>query len=345
MRLAELLRERWIVQAPMAGGASTPDLVAAVSGAGGLGSLAAGYLSADALAERIAAVRASGTTAFGVNVFVPSGAPAAPEVLAAYREELGPEAGRHGATVGEPVRDDDAWAAKIDLLAADPVPVVSFTFGCPSAEVLDRLRAVGSATVVTVTTVEEARIAVERGADGVCAQGSEAGGHRAVFDPAGGGGSPLFALLPEVAAAVDAPVIAAGGLMNGRDAARALELGATAVQLGTAFLRCPESGANPVHKAALVDPAFTETALTRAFTGRPARGLANRFMWEHAQAPTAYPEVHHMTRPLRAAAASAGDTGGMALWAGDGFRSASDAPAAEVVARVRREAAEAGVRR
>ncbi|WP_116246238.1 nitronate monooxygenase [Nocardiopsis sp. FIRDI 009] len=345
MRLAELLRERWIVQAPMAGGGSTPELVAAVSGAGGLGSLAAGYLSADALAERIGAVRALGTTAFGVNVFVPSGQPAPPEALAAYREELGSEAERHGGTVGEPVRDDDAWTAKIDLLVADPVPVVSFTFECPSAEALDRLRAVGSTTVVTVTTVEEARIAVERGADGVCAQGSEAGGHRAVFDPAGGAGSPLFELLPEVAAAVDVPVIAAGGLMNGRDAARALELGAAAVQLGTAFLRCPESGANPAHKAALVDPAFTETTLTRAFTGRPARGLANRFTREHVDAPTAYPEVHHMTRPLRAAAAGAGAPDGMALWAGEGFRSATDAPAAEVVARIRKEAEEAGALR
>ncbi|MFI6575309.1 NAD(P)H-dependent flavin oxidoreductase [Nocardiopsis sp. NPDC050513] len=335
MRLAELLRERWIVQAPMAGGGSTPELVAAVSGAGGLGSLAAGYLSVEALAERIAAVRALGTTVFGVNVFVPSGTPAAPETLAAYRDELAAEAGRHGGAVGEPVGDDDAWAAKVDLLLAHPVPVVSFTFGCPPAEVLGRLRAVGSATVVTVTSVPEARIAVERGADGVCVQGSEAGGHRAVFDPAGGGGSPLFALLPEAVAAVDVPVIATGGLMHGRDAARAMETGAAAVQLGTAFLRCPESGANPVHKAALADPAFTETALTRAFTGRPARGLVNRFMREHADAPTAYPEIHHMTKPLRAAAARAGDPGGMALWAGEGFRSATDAPAAEVVERVR----------
>ncbi|OLT26645.1 2-nitropropane dioxygenase [Nocardiopsis sp. CNR-923] len=338
MRLAEPLRERWIVQAPMAGGGSTPELVAAVSGAGGLGSLAAGYLSARALAERIDSVRALGTTVFGVNVFVPSETPADPGVLAAYRDDLGAEAGRHGGVVGEPVGDDDAWADKIDLLVARPVPVVSFTFGCPSAEVLDRLRAAGSATVVTVTSVPEARLAVARGADGVCVQGSEAGGHRAVFDPAGDGGRPLFELLPEVVAEVDVPVIAAGGLMHGRDAARAMEAGAAAVQLGTAFLRCPESGVNPVHKAALADPAFTETALTRAFTGRPARGLVNRFTREHTGAPTAYPEIHHMTKPLRAAAARAGDPGGMALWAGVGYRAATDAPAAEVVARVRKEA-------
>ncbi|MFD6953572.1 2-nitropropane dioxygenase [Nocardiopsis sp. TSRI0078] len=343
MRLADLLRERPIVQAPMAGGAATPELVAAVTGAGGTGFLAAGYLPPDTLETRIRAVRDAGIVGFGVNVFVP-GPPSDPDGPASYRSLLETEAKRHGVRVGEPVHDDDAWAAKIDLLVEAAVPVVSFTFGCPEAAVLERLREAGSATVVTATTVEEAREAVERGADGVCAQGVEAGGHRGSFDPARGGERPLRELLPEVVAAVDVPVIATGGLMTGADVAAALKAGAAAAQLGTAFLRCHESGAHPAHKAALADPAYTETALTRAFTGRPARGLVNRFVSEHPEAPYAYPEIHHMTRPLRAAAAREGDTGGMALWAGTGFRRAEDAPAAEVVARLRGEAAEEGVR-
>ncbi len=342
MDLPELLASRPILQAPMAGGTSTPALVHAVSGAGGLGSLAAGYLSAEALAGQIDAVRGLGTDVFGVNVFVPSGSPAPESVIAAYRAELAGDARRHGAEVGPATYDDDAWDAKIELLAASAVPVVSFTFGCPSAGVLERLREAGSATVVTITTVEEARAAVARGTDGVCVQGVEAGGHRATFDPARGDDRPLLELLPEVGRAVEVPVIAAGGLMTGADIAEALAAGASAVQLGTAFLRCPESGAQEPHKAALADPSFTETSLTRAFTGRQARGLTNRFMDEHRDAPAAYPEVHHMTRPLRAAAARAADTGGMALWAGTGFRSARELPAAELVAELRAEAAEAG---
>ncbi|MBQ1081053.1 nitronate monooxygenase [Nocardiopsis sp. B62] len=335
MNLPELLGTRRILQAPMAGGTSTPALVHAVDGAGGLGSLAAGYLSAEALADRIAEVRALGTEVFGVNVFVPSGSPAPASVLDDYRSDLAEEAQRLGSEVGPAGHDDDAWDAKIDLLVNTPVSLVSFTFGCPSATVLERLREAGSATVVTATTVEEARTAVARGADGVCAQGLEAGGHRATFDPAQGDDRPLLTLLNEVVRAVDVPVVAAGGIMTGEDVVAALTAGATAVQLGTAFLRCPESGAQPAHKAALADPAFGETSLTRAFTGRPARGLTNRFMVEHPDAPAAYPEVHHMTRPLRAAAARAGDTGGMALWAGAGFRQARELPAADLVGELR----------
>ncbi|WP_017572416.1 NAD(P)H-dependent flavin oxidoreductase, partial [Nocardiopsis halotolerans] len=318
-----------------------PALVTAVAGAGGTGFLAAGYLAPDALAEQVEAVRDAGVDAFGVNVFVP-GPPSDPDVAASHRLLLEAEAERYGTSVGAPTHDDDAWEAKIDLLVEAAVPVVSFTFGCPDAAVLDRLRDVGSATVVTVTTAEEAREAVERGADGVCAQGVEAGGHQGSFDPLRGGGSPLRELLGNVVAAVDVPVIAAGGIMTGADVAGVLDAGAAAAQSGTAFLRCPESGANPVHKAALADPAYTETAVTWAFTGRPARGLANRFIAEHPRKPHAYPEIHHMTKPLRTAAARAGDPGGMALWAGRGFRLATDAPAAEVVERLRREAAEAG---
>ncbi|WP_017544114.1 nitronate monooxygenase [Nocardiopsis prasina] len=335
MDLPELLGARRILQAPMAGGTSTPAIVHAVDGAGGLGFLAAGYLSAQALTERIEEVRGLGTAVFGVNVFVPSGSPAPAFLLDGYRTDLADEARRLGAEVGPATYDDDAWDAKIDLLVSSPVSVVSFTFGCPSAAVLERLREAGSATVVAVTTVEEARTAVNRGADGVCVQGLEAGGHRAAFDPAVADDRPLATLLPEVVRAVDVPVIAAGSIMTGEDVHAALADGADAVQAGTAFLRCPESGAQAAHKAALADPSYTETSLTRAFTGRRARGLTNRFMADHPAAPAAYPEVHHMTRTLRAAAARAGDTGGMALWAGTGFRQAREVPAADLVAELR----------
>jgi nitronate monooxygenase len=143
---------------------------------------------------------------------------------------------------------------------------------------------------------------------------------------------PLHQLLRDVAAVTGLPLVAAGGIMTHADVQGALAAGAAAVQCGTAFLRCPESGANPLHKAALADPAFTTTAVTRAFTGRPARGLVNRFMLDHPAAPPGYPEIHVATRPLRAAAAAAGDTGRLNLWAGQGFRAATERPAAEIVA-------------
>ncbi|WP_017613140.1 nitronate monooxygenase [Nocardiopsis salina] len=343
MTASGLLNVRPIIQAPMAGGASSPDLVAAVHGAGATGSLAAGYLSTDALAAQIAAVREQGVDTFVVNLFVPSDLEGDPDRLHEYRQELAEEAERHGATIGEAVHDDDGWGAKLDLLTQDPVPIVSFTFGCPSADVLARLREAGSATVVTVTTVEEARLAAAQGADALCVQGVEAGGHRATFDPVHGHDRPLLDVLPDVIEAVDIPVIGSGGVMTGRDVAAVLDTGAVAAQLGTAFLRCPESGAQPDHKLALSDPTFIETALTWAFTGRPARGLVNRFIDEHLGAPFAYPEIHHMTKPLRAAAAKAGDTGGMALWAGRGWRKSRDLPAAELVEKLRAEASEAGV--
>ncbi|MFD6098272.1 nitronate monooxygenase [Nocardiopsis flavescens] len=341
--LSDLLRERPLVQAPMAGGTSTPELVEAVVRAGGTGFLAAGYLAPERVEEQVAQVRGRGVSAFGVNVFVP-GPAADPAVVEGYRGELHAEAERYGVEPGAPAHDDDAWDAKIDLLERLGVPVVSFTFGCPDGNVLRRLQEAGSAVVVSVTSVDEALLAVARGADGVCAQGAEAGGHRAAFDPARDGNLPAVELVAAVAGAVEAPVIGAGGVMTGGDAAALLDAGAAAVQAGTAFLRCPESGARPAHKRALADPALTGTALTRAFTGRPARGLVNRFVTEHPEAPDAYPELHHMTRPLRAAAARADDAGGMALWAGTGFRRATDDPAAEVVGRMRREAALAGAR-
>jgi nitronate monooxygenase len=326
--LAELLR-RPVIQAPMAGDPSTPALAAAVSAAGGLGFLAAGYKSAERVAADIAAVRAATDRPFGVNVFVPDPRPVDVAAVRRYRDSLASEATRYGVPLGEPRVDDDGWAAKLDLLVAERVPVASFAFGCPAAFEVARLRAAGTLVVATVTSVPEARIAAAAGADLLCVQGVEAGGHRGTFADAPGD-TALLPLLALVSAAVDLPLVAAGGIMTAAGVAAVLAAGAVAAQCGTAFLAADEAGTPAVHRAALVDPAST-TSLTRAFSGRWARGIANRFMLSHADAPAGYPAIHHVTRPLRAAAVAAGDPGGMNMWAGQGHSLVRSAPAADIL--------------
>jgi nitronate monooxygenase len=321
-----------IVAAPMAGGVSTPELVAAVSSAGGLGFLAAGYLSSDAVRDQIRAVRRLTSKPFGVNLFVPGDPAIDADVVNRYRDRLEAEAALYGATLGDPVADDDGWPGKLAVVKDSRIPVVSFTFGCPSAALVSTLKRYVSDVVVTVTSAHEARLAIAAGVDVLCVQGPEAGAHRGTFankdisDDLG-----LIPLLRRVSAVADLPLIAAGGLSHGRDVAAVLAAGAQAAQLGTMFLACKESGAHPLHKAALTDPSFPGTTVTRAFSGRPARGLVNRFVLDHsADAPHAYPHVHNLTRPLRAAAAQAGDAEAMSLWAGQGHRFATDLPAAEL---------------
>ncbi|HEY3941788.1 MAG TPA: nitronate monooxygenase [Acidimicrobiales bacterium] len=330
--LREILR-RPIVVAPMAGGPATPALVVAAAEAGALGFLAAGYKTPADIAAEIDAVRASTAEAFGVNLFVPGAPSAQPATVADYVGSLAGDAAELRAALGEPTWDDDGWAAKVDVLLAHPPPVVSFTFGCPPREILTELQRAGTIVAVTVTNAREAILAAAVGADCVCVQGIEAGAHRGVFanDARSLEGSEVLALMVEVARVTDLPQIAAGGIMTATALQAVLHAGAVAAQCGTAFLRCPESGAHPAHKAALGDGRFTSTALTRAFSGRPARGLMNRFMVDHPGAPAAYPEVNNATRPLRAAAARVGDTERMSLWAGSGFREATEHPAGEIV--------------
>ncbi|MFI0896931.1 nitronate monooxygenase [Streptomyces sp. NPDC020983] len=326
-----------IVQAPMAGGAANPRLAAAVAAAGGFGFLAAGYKTPEAMYEEIRQLRDQSTRPFGVNVFMPQLPATDPSAVAVYAEQLAGEEAWYGVPLGDPEAGglDDAYDAKVAILLEDPVPVVSFTFGCPARRVLDAFRKAGTYTVVTVTTVAEARAAEAAGADALCVQGVEAGGHRGTHrdDPLlDGTGDGLLALLPQVREAVALPLFAAGGLMRGGQVAAVLAAGADAAQLGTAFLVCPESGASPLHKQALTDPVFTRTEMTRAFSGRPARALVNRFVREHGRyAPPGYPQVHHLTAPLRRAAAAAGDAQGMALWAGQGHRLAREESAGRLV--------------
>ncbi|MFF0224492.1 nitronate monooxygenase [Streptomyces sp. NPDC004629] len=339
-----------IVQAPMAGGVAVPQLAAAVSEAGGLGFLAAGYKTADGMYQEIKQLRGLTGRPFGVNVFLPQpeypgastgatgAANAAPPsgAVEVYAHQLAGEAAWYEAELGDPDSGrDDGYEAKLAVLLDNPVPVVSFHFGVPSPEAIGSLRRAGTFTLVTATTAEEA-LAVERaGADAVIAQGVEAGGHQGThrdIPENDGSGLGLLALVAQVRETVGIPIVAAGGIMRGSQIAAVLAAGADAAQLGTAFLATPESGASDLHKQALTSPLFVRTELTRAFSGRPARGLVNRFLREHGPyAPAAYPEVHHLTSPLRKAAAKAGDAQGMALWAGQGHRMARDLPAGRLV--------------
>ena len=322
-----------IVLAPLAGGPTTPALAAAVSTAGGLGFLAAGYLTAEALAGQISQARTLTGGPLGVNVFVPGRA--APEGSAEpYAAALTATASRLGVELGQPRFDDDGWEAKLQLLTQDALPVVSFTFGCPDADTIARLQAAGSEVWVTVTAPAEAQLAARAGADVLIAQGSEAGGHRGSFtdDPAddSAGGFGVLALLQLIRSQLTLPVVAAGGIGTGAGIAAVLAAGAAAAQLGTAFLRCPEAGTSQVQRDAVATAAGT--SMTRAFTGRLARGIRNQFLEAHsATAPAAYPEVHYLTAPLRAAGRAGGNADLVNLWAGQAHQLSLELPAASLV--------------
>ena len=320
-----------IVQAPLAGGPSTPELAIAVCEAGGLGFVAAGYKTADAMAEQIDAVAAATSRPFGVNVFVPSPEPADPDAVSAYLEELEAEALLQGADVGEPRFEDDDWERKLRVISDRGVAVASFVFGCPEPAVVARLQNAGVAVWVTVTDPGEAEQARDAGVDALVVQGSEAGGHRGGFDdldPSGGTG--LLALLRIVAASVPLPLVAAGGIADGAAVAAVLCAGASAAQVGTALMLAPEAGTHDSQRALLADRAPTQ--LTRAFTGRLGRGIVNRFLEQRGPtAPSAYPEIHHATSPIRAAARQRGDAGSFNLWAGQAHELAQSRPAGEIV--------------
>jgi len=250
MDLREILRTP-VVVAPMAGGPSTPALIAATSQAGAFAFVAGGYLTADALQREIEAARAP----FGVNLFVPS-APAPRAVVDAYVATLAADAERLGVALGEAAWNDDDWDAKLDVVRAARPAAVSFAFGCPTREVIDDLRARDIAVVVTVTTPDEITASVAAGADALAVQGIEAGAHRGAFS----NDSEQYGLMEVLAAAREittVPWLAAGGIATAEDVQRVLAAGAVGAQVGTAFVRCPESGAHPTYKAALADARFT----------------------------------------------------------------------------------------
>jgi NAD(P)H-dependent flavin oxidoreductase YrpB (nitropropane dioxygenase family) len=329
-----------LAAAPMAGGPTTTRLAAAAHEAGVFAFLAGGYKTPDSLAAEIAEVRQAGR-AFGVNLFVPSNCPISESEYRRYAEEVSADADRYGIELSRaPLReDDDDWQGKLELLLSDPVPVVSFTFGLPRASELTALHRAGSRVLITVTTVDEARAAAAAGADALFAQGSDAGGHSGTHDPFRQlTPMPTGDLTRAVIAATGLPVVAAGGVDGPQAVTALLQAGAGAVAVGTLLLRTDESGASRTYRDALADPAFTETVITRAFTGRPARALRNRFVDDHeATAPAGYPAIHYLTRPLRQAAAAAGDAHRLHLWAGTGYRNATTGPARAVFERLASE--------
>jgi nitronate monooxygenase len=330
-----------IVQAPMAGGPSTPALAAAVSQSGGLGFVAAGYKSADAMAADLEETRSQTERPFGVNLFVPGEGPADPAAVSAYAERLRPEARAADVELGAPRFDDDAFNAKLDRLLEQPAAVVSFTFGCPEPSVVSELQSVGSSVWATVTDVSEAARGEAARVDALVVQGAEAGGHRGSFvDRPERVDYGTLALLQLVGRHVEVPLVATGGITTGAGVAAALAAGAAAAQLGTAFMLCPEAGTAAAHRVAITSS--TPTGLTRAFSGRLARGIRNRMQSEHSTAaPIAYPEIHHVTAPLRAHARAVGDADLINLWAGEAHQLAEELPAADVVAKLHREARDA----
>jgi NAD(P)H-dependent flavin oxidoreductase YrpB (nitropropane dioxygenase family) len=322
-----------VLAAPMAGGPTTAALVTAAARSGGMGFLAAGYKTAEQLHQQLTEVRAAAQV-FGVNLFAPNPVAIDPTEFRRYAEALRPLAERYGVELPPaPVEDDDHWEQKLDLLRGDPVPVVSFTFAIPPRQVIDSLRSRGSIVAATVTDTAEARAATDAGVDMLAVQGYAAGGHSATLTPSRFPKPiPTAVLVAMIQDATPLPVIAAGGLATPAQVAAVIHSGAQAVMIGTALLRTSESGASAAHRAAIADRCSGETVLTRAFTGRPARGIRNRFIDTYdAVAPSGYPAVHHLTSPIRKAAAAAGDLESVHLWAGTGYQQAATGQAADVL--------------
>jgi nitronate monooxygenase len=334
--LAEFGMSIPLVAAPMSGGPTTPAMVSAATAAGGLGMLAAGYKTVEAVEAELKTVRTEGIP-FGINLFAPNPVPVDPERYRAYAAIIQREAEQFGLTLpADPIEDTDRFDEKIALLLDDPVPMVSFTFGIPDRSVIAALRQANTVVVQTVTTADEAVQARDAGVDMLALQAAVAGGHSGTLSPQRPlQPVPLVDLVKQVTAAVPLPVLAAGGLATPDAVADVIRAGATAAVAGTVLLRATESGASATHQAALTDPARTETVLTHAFTGRPARGLRNSFIDNHeAEAPFGYPAIHYLTSPLRKAAAAAGKPDYVHLWAGTGYRHATAEPTADILRRL-----------
>ncbi len=344
-RLTRLLGiELPIVGAPLGGGPGTPELAAAVSNAGGLGSLGIAYASPDAIRTAIRGARSLTDRPFQANLFVPP--PVAPPLdaavmahvqalLADLRADL-----NLPAALPVPARAAEDFTAQAEVLLDERVPVAGFAFGVPPADLVAALRERGTVVVGTATDVAEGQALLAAGVQVICAQGAEAGGHRGQFlggdgsDPAPAG-DPIatMALVPAMADALDAPLIAAGGLRDGRSVLAVLALGADGAQLGTAFLRTPEAGTNEAYRKALAAADGTETVLTTAFSGKPARGLRNAYVDALGVRPDVpdYPVMNALTGELRAAARAAGRADLQSLWAGQGVASTRDDPAGDLV--------------
>ena len=331
-----------VVLAPMGGGPSTSELVAAVSNAGGLGSLAAAYSNAERIQQDIAAIRKLTTRPFAVNLFSPQaqlplndGVTAVSNFLRPYHERLGLKAPEL------PQKAIEDFDEQLEAVAQAVPPIVSFTFGLLPAKATERLKAQGIYLMGTATTVDEARQLEKAGVDAVIAQGSEAGAHRGTFAvPAEEALIGTMALVPQVVDAVRVPVIASGGIMDGRGLVAALALGASAVQMGTAFLACKEAGTSIAYREALLRGRESATTLTRAFSGRMARGLSNEFIekWNAAGLDhLPYPWQNAFTQPMRRAATAAKHAGLLSLWAGQGLGMLREMTASQLMTKLQEE--------
>ena len=321
-----------VLAAPMAGGPSTPAMVVAAAEAGGFGFLAGGYRTTEELGEQIEATRAH-TERFGVNLFVPGSGGIATETYHSYRDRLLPLAERYGVELpGQPRLDEDHWRDKVDLLLEAAPSVVSFTFAVPERAAVEALRRTGIVLAQTVTSPDEAAQAADAGMDVLVVQGAGAGGHSGTFAPER---APIASTLPDlvqrIAATTQLALIAGGGIGSSEDVRAVLQAGAVAATVGTALLLAPEAGTSTTHRRALVEFSDRPTTITRAFTGRPARGIRNSFIDAHTDAPLGYPAIHHLTQPIRRATAAANEPEHVHLWAGTSFSKATAQPVVETL--------------
>ena len=337
-KLTRILKIRYpLFQGAMAGGRpTTPELVAAVSNAGGLGNLGAAYLSPEQLRSTIQEIRQLTDQPFGVNLFAPSQPKVSEESIRLMNEHLNHYRIKLGiAQNPSTMKLEESFQEQVQVLLEEKIPIFSFTFGIPSNKVIQAMKQQGTFIIGTATTVDEAKKLEEAGIDAIVAQGSEAGGHRGTFlKDISESLIGTIALVPQIVDQVSIPVIASGGIMDGRGLVASIALGASAAQMGTAFLACPESGAHKVYKQKILSANEGSTEITHAYSGKAARGIRTEFMNEMTQYPHAiptFPTQNTMTRDIRQAAAKANNPEYMSLWAGQGLRLATDHSAAAIV--------------
>ncbi len=342
--LTDLLKITYpIVQAPMAG-ASTPELVAAVSNAGGLGSFGGAATSPDRLRQIIRQIRDLTDRPFAVNLFAPAveAYELVPEQQAAMSKLLDRWHNKLSAgPVPEPIPILGLFAEQLAVLIEEKIPVFSFHFGPAPIEAIRQMHLIGSTVMATATNVREAKILVEAGVDAIIAQGFEAGGHRGTFaTPYEQGLIGTATLVPQVADAVSVPVIAAGGIMDARGIVAALALGASGVQMGTAFLACPENNIPEVYRQTVLNAQGKDTVITEVFSGRPARAIHNRFIREmepHRDKVLPFPAQMSIGRVLRQASAEQSNPDFVSMWAGQGVTLAEALPARELIEKLVKE--------